>query len=251
MGSSSYDEERNRMETTSTQPGGGCFSAILSPLIFIFGIMAFFRMANGETTRPWDLIVDFKPMESVTITIGSPDTEADSNFSAAPAASTGIAPFFAPSVQYWESDILRWGAEWGLDPNLIATVMQIESCGDPRALSHAGAMGLFQVMPYHFTSTEAPYNPDTNAKRGMAYLQKALNTYQSERLAFAGYNGGIGTAAKPESAWPNETIRYAYWGTGIYQDALDGKQTSPRLEEWLGAGGASLCRQAAERLGID
>lgn len=244
MGSSSYDE-RNRIETASTQPGGGCFSAILSPLIFIFGIMAFFRMATGETTRPWDLIVDFKPMDSVTITIGSPDPEQ------ATTNTQGIAPFFSPSVQYWEADILRWADEWDLDPNLVATVMQIESCGDPRALSHAGAMGLFQVMPYHFTSTEAPYNPETNAFRGLAYLHKGLNTYLTERLAFASYNGGIGTAAKPESLWPNETIRYTYWGTGIYQDAFSGLQTSSRLEEWLGAGGASLCRQAAERLGID
>jgi hypothetical protein len=128
--------------------------------------------------------------------------------------------------------------------------MQIESCGDPRALSHAGAMGLFQVMPYHFVSTEAPYHPDTNAKRGMAYLQKALNTYQQVPLAFAGYNGGIGTAAKPQSAWPRETVRYTYWGTGIYADAANGDEHSPRLAEWLGAGGASLCRQAEERLGI-
>jgi hypothetical protein len=129
--------------------------------------------------------------------------------------------------------------------------MQIESCGDPRALSRAGAIGLFQVMPYHFAADEAPYNPDTNAKRGMAYLNKSLNTYQNVRLAFAGYNGGIGTAAKPESGWPQETIRYAYWGTGIYKDASSQKPSSPRLAEWLAAGGASLCRQAEERLGIN
>jgi hypothetical protein len=244
MGSSSY-YERNRMEATSTQPGGGCFSAIFSPLFLIFGIIAFFRLATGETTRPWDLMVDFKPMESVTITVG------DAENSTIPKGNQRISSFFAPSVLYWEKDILRWAAEWDLDPNLVATVMQIESCGDPRALSNAGAMGLFQVMPYHFTSAEAPYNPDTNALRGMAYLQKALNTYQSDRLAFASYNGGIGTAAKPEAFWPNETVRYTYWGTGIYQDAHAGKQYSPRLEEWFAAGGASLCRQAAERLGID
>lgn len=250
MSSSSYDE-RNRIETASTQPGGGCFSAILSPFLFIFGIIAFFRLATGETTRPWDLIVNFRPMESsVTISINSTEDGSTESDSTAP-TTQGIAPFFAPSVQYWESDILRWADEWDLDPNLVATVMQIESCGDPSALSHAGAMGLFQVMPYHFTSTEAPYTPETNAYRGLAYLQKALNTYQDGRLAFASYNGGIGTAAKPESQWPNETVRYTYWGTGIYQDTLSGSQTSSRLEEWLGAGGASLCRQAAERLGID
>ena len=112
MGSSSFDE-RNRMETTSTQPGGGCFSAIFSPLIFIFGIMAFLRLATGETTRPWDLIVDFKPRESITITIGS-GSDSDKNDPPASPSQT-IAPFFAPSVRYWEEDILRWAAEWDLD----------------------------------------------------------------------------------------------------------------------------------------
>ena len=63
--------------------------------------------------------------------------------------STRIASFFTPEIQYWESNILAWAEEKGLDPNLVATVMQIESCGDPLAESPAGAIGLFQVMPYH------------------------------------------------------------------------------------------------------
>ena len=112
-------------------------------------------------------------------------------------------------------------------------------------------MGLFQVMPYHFSEDESSYDPDTNARRGMAYLKQALDRYGEPRLALAGYNGGIGTAAKPENAWPNETIRYAYWGSGIYQDASFMGEHSGRLEEWMSAGGASLCRQAEERLGIN
>ncbi len=168
--------------------------------------------------------------------------------SSAPAA---ISPLFTPSVQYWEAAIVRWSAAWGLDPNLVATVMQIESCGDPAARSHAGAMGLFQVMPYHFAAGEDPYQPGTNAARGLAYLQRALEARGGDvRLAFAGYNGGIAGAQRPESSWPAETIRYVYWGWGIYNDARAGKNSSARLDEWLSSGGASLCAQAASRLGI-
>ena len=237
MGSSPQNR-KNRTETTSTQPSGGCFSALFSPLLLILGLVFLFQLFTGETTHPWDLISDVLP-------VGAQPAQADLI-----QTKKAIAPFFTPSVQYWEDEILQWAKEWNLDPNLVASVMQIESCGDPRALSHAGAMGLFQVMPYHFSTNEAPYNPGTNAKRGMAYLSKALNTYQDVRLAFAGYNGGIGTAAKPEILWPQETIRYSYWGIGIYQDASSQKQNSPRLEEWLSVGGASLCRQAENRLGI-
>jgi soluble lytic murein transglycosylase-like protein len=160
-----------------------------------------------------------------------------------------IAAVFTPEVQHWGSDITRWAADADLDPNLAAVVMQIESCGDPRALSRSGAIGLFQVMPYHFGASESSYAPDTNASRGLAYLQRALAAAQGDpRLAFAGYNGGIGVLGRPEWTWPSETVRYAYWGEGIYSDARSGSHTSPRLEEWLSAGGASLCRAAHQRL---
>ena len=162
-----------------------------------------------------------------------------------------IAPLFTPEVQHWGRQITAWSREYDLDPNLVATVMQIESCGNPKARSGAGAMGLFQVMPYHFTATEDPYKANTNALRGLSYLKQALEARGGEaRLAFAGYNGGITGAKRPEYAWPSETMRYVYWGMGIYSDARQGKTTSPRLEEWLSAGGTSLCRKAAAQLGI-
>ena len=160
-----------------------------------------------------------------------------------------IAPLFTPEVHYWGEAITRWAADAGLDPNLAAVVMQIESCGDPRALSRSGAIGLFQVMPYHFAAAEAPYLPDTNARRGLAYLSRALEAADGDaRLAFAGYNGGISVIDRPEWTWPAETVRYAYWGRGIYAEALNGSATSARLDEWLAAGGASLCSRARQHL---
>ena len=71
---------------------------------------------------------------------------------------------------------------------------------------------------------------------GNAYLKRALEAQSGDiRLGLAGYNAGINGAQKPESAWPAETIRYVYWGTGIYADAADGKNQSDRLNEWLAA----------------
>lgn len=161
-----------------------------------------------------------------------------------------IAPLFTPEVQRWGDEIAAWSQHYGLDPNLVATIMQIESCGNTRALSYAGAMGLFQVMPYHFSFGEDPYTPATNALRGLAHLKNALNARGGDaRLALAGYNGGIMGTMRPEYFWPAETIRYVYWGTGIYADAQQGKAQSERLNEWLARGGASLCSQAAASFG--
>jgi soluble lytic murein transglycosylase-like protein len=173
------------------------------------------------------------------------------NLSDAQAASSALSPIFTPTVQYWDDSLLTWSAALGLDPNLAATVMQIESCGDPRAVSRAGAMGLFQVMPFHFYSTDDPYNPGTNAQRGLGYFVRSLERAGGDaRLALAGYNGGIGLIGRAEWSWPAETKRYVYFGGPIYEDARAGLSTSDHLNEWFASYGASLCSQAAQRLGL-
>lgn len=156
----------------------------------------------------------------------------------------GIAPLFTPEVQAWEGKILAWSEKYRLDPNLVATVMQIESCGYTQARSGSGALGLFQVMPYHFQEGEDPFHPGTNARRGLQYLRQAQEAGGSTLLTLAGYNGGISGAQRPQSEWPAETLRYVYWGQGIYRDARQGLDSSPRLKEWLSSGGAYLCQLA-------
>jgi soluble lytic murein transglycosylase-like protein len=189
---------------------------------------------------------------NLKVSASEPQTLAQ-NANAAP-ASVGngtLAPLFTPEIQYWANNITRWSAEHGVDPNIAATVMQIESCGNPNARSSAGASGLFQVMPFHFLAYENAFDPEINALRGLNYLAQSLERSGGDaRLALAGYNGGIGVIGRSESSWAAETIRYAYWGSGIYADALQNANTSARLNEWLAAGGAGLCRQARERLGI-
>ncbi len=127
--------------------------------------------------------------------------------------------------------------------------MQIESCGDPRAVSSAGAMGLFQVMPFHFHATDDPYNPNTNAARGLDYLVRSLATANGDaRLAMAGYNGGIGVIPRAEWTWSAQTKRYVQYGAPIYYDAVNGLETSDALNDWYSSYGVSLCRQAHQRL---
>jgi hypothetical protein len=168
-----------------------------------------------------------------------------------PVTSTGISPIFRIEILHWADSISKWAAASQLDPNLVATIMQIESCGDPRAISSAGAMGLFQVMPFHFYAIDDPYNPDTNATRGLAYLAKSLATGGGNaRLAMAGYNGGIGVISRAEWTWPAQTKRYVQYGAPIYEDARNGLTSSTALNEWYEKYGVSLCRQASQRLGL-
>jgi soluble lytic murein transglycosylase-like protein len=162
-----------------------------------------------------------------------------------------LSPIFTKEVQHWGNDIVRWASAAGVDPNLAATVMQIESCGDPRATSRSGATSLFQVMPFHFKFGENPYDPETNAVRGLTYLAHSLQAGGGDaRLALAGYNGGLGVISRSEWLWPSETRRYVLYGAPIYEDARGGATSSASLTEWYQKYGASLCRQAAQRLGI-
>lgn len=168
-----------------------------------------------------------------------------------PPATSNISSIFTPEIQYWGDSISRWAAASQVDPNLVATIMQIESCGDSRAKSNAGAMGLFQVMPYHFRIIDDPYNPDINAARGLAYLKRSLDAANGDaRLALAGYNGGIGVISRTEWSWSAETKRYVQYGAPIYSDARSGSSSSQALMEWYSKYGVSLCKQASQRLGL-
>ena len=158
---------------------------------------------------------------------------------------------FTPSVSYWAEEILAWSNDWGLDPLLVATVMQIESCGNPSAKSPAGAQGLFQVMPYHFSPGENAFDPETNARRGLAYLSQAQSLSGGDiTQTLAGYNGGHGQITREASLWPEETQRYTNWGEAIFAEASANAQPPRALSTWLEAGGWFLCQQAEQALGL-
>lgn len=162
-----------------------------------------------------------------------------------------LSPVFSREVRQWQPQILAWADQHQLDPDIVATIMQIESCGDPEAVSSAGAQGLFQVMPFHFETGDQMRDPETNASKGLGYYAWQLQQTEGDIfLAFAGYNGGTAAVLSGWNGWAHETQRYYTWSKGIYEDAKAGLRTSPTLERWMSAGGASLCRQAADQLGI-
>jgi soluble lytic murein transglycosylase-like protein len=209
--------------------GSGCLSLYSLSLLAVFIIICFITVVALNA-----------PIQTAA---ASPITQT---------RATNISPIFTREVQYWSADIKRWASASALDPNLVAVILQIESCGNPSARSSAGAMGLFQVMPFHFLFGENPYNPETNALRGLNYLARSLQTANGDaRLALAGYNGGIGVISRYEWTWSAETKRYVYYGAPIYSDARSGATSSAMLDDWYRRYGAGLCRSASQRLGIN
>ena len=158
-----------------------------------------------------------------------------------------LSSLFTPEVLYWEDDIKRWASDYNLNPNLIATIIQIESCGDPYISSNAGAQGLFQVMPLHFPDGENQLNTENNAVRGLNHLAECLQLSGYDvGVSFACYNGGASVINRPQSQWFQESRDYFVWGSGIYGDASRGASESDTLDQWLAAGGVNLCGRASE-----
>lgn len=170
-----------------------------------------------------------------------------------PAWDTELATFFTPQVQYWADDIMRWAGEYRVEPNMIATLMQIESCGDPTAESPNGKLGLFQVPGDDFALGEDPFDPGTNAQHALVMFSEMLASANNDvGLAYAAYNGGIEVTEQSPSDWSAETQNYQFWGSGLYDEAITGFSDSPTLTEWLGrGGGSSLCSAASQALGLE
>lgn len=156
-----------------------------------------------------------------------------------------VAPVFQSEVLYWQPDILNWSQVYRIKPNLIATLMQIESCGDPTAESPTGSKGLFQVTNEHWQPGDDPFDPQTNAQRALTYFSEMYAESNGDLgKTFAAYNAGPWVIDASPAEWPDETQVYQFWATGIFEEAERGFSESPTLLDWLDAGGSDLCAQA-------
>lgn len=103
-----------------------------------------------------------------------------------------------------------------LDLDLVHALVRAESAYDPHAVSHAGAVGLMQVMPataadYGVASVDALFDPGTNLDTGMRHLKRLLDKYGSIGHAVMAYNAGEGALERSGGfvTYP-ETQRYTH-----------------------------------------
>ena len=97
--------------------------------------------------------------------------------------------------------IVRESRRQGLDPVMVAAVIEIESRFDPFAKSHVGACGLMQLMPPTARELLALrnarvdarhlFNPVLNIELGTAYLARLLHRFDGDlQRALVAYNAG-------------------------------------------------------------
>jgi len=101
--------------------------------------------------------------------------------------------------------------KFGVGKNIIRSVIKAESDFNSKAKSHAGAVGLMQLLPS--TATELgvtdPYDPRENILGGTRYLAMLLDRYEGDlRLTLAAYNWGPGNLERAPDRLPRETENY-------------------------------------------
>jgi len=117
-----------------------------------------------------------------------------------------------------QSAIIAEAQAQGVDPNLALAVAEQESGGNQNAVSSAGAIGIFQLMPATAAGLDVnPYDAQQNIEGGIEFLAQMLSEFGGDvSKALAAYNWGpayVSSAiASYGSNWlsaaPSETRNY-------------------------------------------
>lgn len=104
-----------------------------------------------------------------------------------------------PHPSQFNEAVQSIAASQSLPPQLVHSVIKVESNYNPLAVSTKGAQGLMQLMPEtarRFGVANA-FDPVDNIQGGTRYLKYLLDLYNGDyRLALAAYNAGEGAVQK-------------------------------------------------------
>lgn len=121
------------------------------------------------------------------------------------------AEFFAESMPYGQL-IHEKSQKYGVDPALVAAVIEQESRFKPRAKSHVGARGLMQLMPRtgKWMGASNLYDPEQNIDAGVKYIKYLNRIFKGDlKKTIAAYNAGEGNVRRYRGVPPfRETRQY-------------------------------------------
>lgn len=122
----------------------------------------------------------------------------------------------------WSPLIEQVASEHGVDARLLHAIVSVESAYNPTARSHAGALGLMQVIPAtgrRFGAKDL-FDPLQNLRAGTAYLVWLKRRFGGDiTLVLAAYNAGEGAVQRYGNQVPPfaETRQYVEKVTALYR----------------------------------
>jgi soluble lytic murein transglycosylase-like protein len=208
--------------------GIACTSLAAFALLAAAVSLPLFAAEHITLRNGFDLICDHREVSGDQVRLymsaSSPDFMevsaadiASSEFVQLPASTPPATPMTAgaaadPTPAEIREMAAKAGAAHDLDVELLASVIRAESNGDVHAVSHAGALGLMQLMPGTASKLGVAdsFRADQNIDGGTAYLNALLKRYNDNlALALAAYNAGPAAVDRYHGIPPyRETRRY-------------------------------------------
>lgn len=180
-----------------------------------------------------------------------------------PYRSDGLTIRWLPqTVRRWQQPINTMAKRYDIDPNYVAIIMTLESGGDAKAKSEAGAQGLMQVTAATAKDIASKYlrtpvtkydlsKPSTNIEFGVAYLAELRDVFGdvsqgpdwtlTAELVAAGYNGGPGAANSVytgKGLSDTQTVVYSRDAFNMWRERH--ASDSPTFDRWKERGGSAL-----------
>ena len=142
------------------------------------------------------------PMDRINRALGVLDDRVSEQY----AFSARLRPDYVPDAEPEDGPLPRYRGSYSgpwlqvardaarrndIPEDLFLRLVSQESAWDPEAVSHAGAIGLAQLMPDTAMDLGVdPTDPVANLDGGARYLAQQFRTFGNWRLALAAYNAG-------------------------------------------------------------
>lgn len=104
----------------------------------------------------------------------------------------------------------RWADAYGVERELVHAVIEVESRGNPHAVSKAGAVGVMQLMPATAASfgVQNRFDAEENVRGGVAYLAWLRDRCGGDRrLMLASYYAGHAAVLRSGLAYSSQEVR--------------------------------------------
>ena len=110
-----------------------------------------------------------------------------------------------PLLNAWDDYLYQASITHSVPFALLKAICTAESAMNPTIVSHAGAIGLMQLMPQTAKQLGVdPWDPQQNVDGGASYIRKQIDTFGTYELALAAYNAGPANVRKYDGIPPFE-----------------------------------------------